>query len=105
MTSLKSGMITPTSCPLSTKMVTLSQKEIKLLRQDFRFMNPCLIKDTQRTKLLVSPRIISVTFPGTEVKLTCLLFPELSIVSFLWMSIMLFSFQSARTSNDSQDVW
>lgn len=38
---LKPKKITSTGFPGSTRWVTLSQKEIKLVKQDFPFVSPC----------------------------------------------------------------
>lgn len=67
---LKSGNITFPAFLSSTKQVILSEKEVKLLRQDFSFMTPCwpcLI-----TALLFNWRSASLwsIFPGTQVRVT-----------------------------------
>jgi len=58
----------------STRLVTWSQKEIRLVKQDLPFMNPCwlgLIPWLCFTCLVSALRMIrSTVLPGTEVRLS-----------------------------------
>jgi len=73
-----------TAFPSSTRSVTLSQKEMKLVKQDLPFMNPCwlgLIPWLSHITVISLKMICSITFPDTKIRLTGLQFSGFSLPS------------------------
>ena len=88
--------------PLSTNVVTPSEKDTKLVRHDLPLVKPCWLSPV--TSLLsmclsvISRRICSIILPGTEMRLTVLQFPRSSFFPFLKMGVMLPLLQSVPCS-------
>jgi len=70
----KSREMTSVAIPLSTDVVTPSEKVTSLVRQDVPLVKPCWLSQitflSSMCLRISSKRICSVIFPGTEVSLT-----------------------------------
>lgn len=94
--------------PCSTRWVTLSYKEITLIKEDFPVISPCWVYCTTMIVLSlkcfsVTPGIISIVLLGTEVCLIGQYLPGSSSLYFSKFRAMVANFPWTGASPDSQD--
>lgn len=87
--------------------VTPSQKATRMIRYDLPLVKPYWMP--QITSLsckcfgIASRRVFSMIFPGTNVRLTDLLFPRTFFLPFFKVGMVLLFFQSPGASPECQD--